>query len=298
MTAPAIERTRRPESDDDVDLERPWVAIVWNDPINLMSYVAWVFQQLFGYSKEKANRLMLDVHTRGGRGVHRQPRAGRARRRATACRRAVGHRGAGLTRWARYAVAGGGSGSTSTTTRWRWCCCADRHRCSSCSATATRRPSRGRSAGRQRDPDELGAAARRDRSGPVETPRDPALLRLLPDGYRNDDDAAGEFRRLTESGLRATKRAALQRLVDDLTSAARAGTRTAVPDRPRRGRAPGVAAGDHGPAAGVRHPDRGDRGHGRRAGDRGRRTRRARPRSPRTTGCPGAGRDRRSADRR
>jgi hypothetical protein len=56
-------------------------------------------------------------------------------------------------------------------------------------------------------------------SGPVETPRDPALLRLLPDGYRNDDDAAGEFRRLTESGLRATKRAALQRLIDDLTSA-------------------------------------------------------------------------------
>lgn len=53
--------------------------------------------------------------------------------------------------------------------------------------------------------------------GPVETPRDPALLRLLPDGYRNDDDAAGEFRRLTESGLRATKRAALQRLVDDVS---------------------------------------------------------------------------------
>jgi hypothetical protein len=55
-------------------------------------------------------------------------------------------------------------------------------------------------------------------SGPVEPPRDPALLRLLPDGYRNDDDAAGEFRRLTESGLRATKRAALQRVVDDLSA--------------------------------------------------------------------------------
>jgi hypothetical protein len=54
--------------------------------------------------------------------------------------------------------------------------------------------------------------------GPVEPPRDPALLRLLPDGYRNDDDAAGEFRRLTESGLRATKRAALQRVVDDLAA--------------------------------------------------------------------------------
>jgi hypothetical protein len=55
-------------------------------------------------------------------------------------------------------------------------------------------------------------------SGPVETPQDPALLRLLPDGYRNDDDAAGEFRRLTESSLRTTKRDALQRVVDDLSA--------------------------------------------------------------------------------
>lgn len=54
--------------------------------------------------------------------------------------------------------------------------------------------------------------------GPVETPRDPALLRLLPDGYRNDDDAAGEFRRLTEASLRSTKRAALQRFVEDLSA--------------------------------------------------------------------------------
>jgi hypothetical protein len=54
--------------------------------------------------------------------------------------------------------------------------------------------------------------------GPVETPRDPALLRLLPDGYRNDDDAAGEFRRFTEASLRSTKRAALQRFVDDLAA--------------------------------------------------------------------------------
>jgi ATP-dependent Clp protease adaptor protein ClpS len=65
MSAPAIERTQQPAADDDVDLDRPWVAIVWNDPINLMSYVAWVFQKLFGYSKEKANRLMLDVHNKG-----------------------------------------------------------------------------------------------------------------------------------------------------------------------------------------------------------------------------------------
>jgi ATP-dependent Clp protease adaptor protein ClpS len=43
----------------------PWVVIVWNDPINLMSYVTWVFQKLFGYSKQKATSLMMDVHEKG-----------------------------------------------------------------------------------------------------------------------------------------------------------------------------------------------------------------------------------------
>ena len=43
----------------------PWVVIVWNDPINLMSYVSWVFRKLFGYSKDKADLLMLDVHHKG-----------------------------------------------------------------------------------------------------------------------------------------------------------------------------------------------------------------------------------------
>jgi ATP-dependent Clp protease adaptor protein ClpS len=65
MSAPSVERTQQPDSDEAVDPDRPWVAIVWNDPINLMSYVAWVFQDLFGYSKDKANRLMLDVHHKG-----------------------------------------------------------------------------------------------------------------------------------------------------------------------------------------------------------------------------------------
>lgn len=45
--------------------DRPWVVLVWNDPINLMSYVTWVFQKLFGYSLEKATELMLDVHHKG-----------------------------------------------------------------------------------------------------------------------------------------------------------------------------------------------------------------------------------------
>jgi ATP-dependent Clp protease adaptor protein ClpS len=55
----------RPEIDEEVDQARPWVTIVWNDPVNLMSYVTYVFQEYFGYAKEKAEKLMLDVHHRG-----------------------------------------------------------------------------------------------------------------------------------------------------------------------------------------------------------------------------------------
>ncbi|MFM7080417.1 MAG: ATP-dependent Clp protease adapter ClpS, partial [Actinomycetota bacterium] len=51
--------------DVSVDIDRPWVVIVWNDPINLMSYVTWVFQKLFGYNLEKATALMMDVHEKG-----------------------------------------------------------------------------------------------------------------------------------------------------------------------------------------------------------------------------------------
>jgi ATP-dependent Clp protease adaptor protein ClpS len=54
-----------PVGDTDVRPDRPWIVLVWNDPINLMSYVTWVFQKLFGYSKEKATLLMLDVHHKG-----------------------------------------------------------------------------------------------------------------------------------------------------------------------------------------------------------------------------------------
>jgi ATP-dependent Clp protease adaptor protein ClpS len=63
QASPTIERVDRPSEDDRPD--RPWVAIVWNDPINLMSYVTYVFQKLFGYSREKATKLMLDVHHKG-----------------------------------------------------------------------------------------------------------------------------------------------------------------------------------------------------------------------------------------
>lgn len=55
----------RPSADEAIEHERPWVVVVWNDPVNLMTYVTWVFQTLFGYPREKAERLMWDVHTKG-----------------------------------------------------------------------------------------------------------------------------------------------------------------------------------------------------------------------------------------
>ncbi|MGH9304515.1 MAG: ATP-dependent Clp protease adapter ClpS [Acidimicrobiales bacterium] len=57
-----------------VALDLPWLVIVWNDPVNLMSYVTYVFQKLFGYSKSKAHKLMLDVHTKGRAVVSSGPR--------------------------------------------------------------------------------------------------------------------------------------------------------------------------------------------------------------------------------
>src|SRR3954467_12005285 len=63
LSAPV--EVEEPTHDQSVEEERPWVVIVWNDPINLMEYVTFVFQKLFGYSLEKATKLMLDVHQKG-----------------------------------------------------------------------------------------------------------------------------------------------------------------------------------------------------------------------------------------
>jgi ATP-dependent Clp protease adaptor protein ClpS len=71
-TAPA--EVKEPEVGDEVREDRPWVVIVWNDPVNLMSYVTYVFQKLFGYPKEKAHKLMLDVHYKGKAVVSSGPR--------------------------------------------------------------------------------------------------------------------------------------------------------------------------------------------------------------------------------
>ena len=63
--APAEVEVEQTVEGDDPEHERPWVVIVWNDPINLMSYVTLVFQKLFGYSREHATKLMLQVHYEG-----------------------------------------------------------------------------------------------------------------------------------------------------------------------------------------------------------------------------------------
>ena len=75
-TAPIeTERPDRDTEDDDVPApEVPWVVIVWNDPVNLMTYVTWVFQRLFGYPREAATKLMLDVHHKGKAVVANGPR--------------------------------------------------------------------------------------------------------------------------------------------------------------------------------------------------------------------------------
>ncbi len=65
MAGTAPVEVERPDVDEVTDLDTPWIVLVWNDPINLMSYVTYVFQTLFGYSREKATSLMLDVHEKG-----------------------------------------------------------------------------------------------------------------------------------------------------------------------------------------------------------------------------------------
>jgi ATP-dependent Clp protease adaptor protein ClpS len=54
-----------PDTRVETERDLPWVTIVWNDPVNLMSYVTYVFQTVFGYAKPKAEKLMLDVHHKG-----------------------------------------------------------------------------------------------------------------------------------------------------------------------------------------------------------------------------------------
>jgi len=62
-TAPV--ELERPAGDTDLRPDLPWITLVWNDPVNLMSYVSYVFRSYFGHSPEKADELMLQVHHEG-----------------------------------------------------------------------------------------------------------------------------------------------------------------------------------------------------------------------------------------
>jgi len=61
LTDPTIEK--QTESEEELDI--PWQVVVHNDPVNLMTYVTMVFQRVFGYPREKAERHMLEVHHQG-----------------------------------------------------------------------------------------------------------------------------------------------------------------------------------------------------------------------------------------
>ncbi|HET8718173.1 MAG TPA: ATP-dependent Clp protease adapter ClpS [Nocardioidaceae bacterium] len=68
VSTPAPVEIEQPTGDELTSLASPWVTIVWNDPVNLMSYVTFVFQTYFGYPRKKAEKLMMEVH-RDGRSV-------------------------------------------------------------------------------------------------------------------------------------------------------------------------------------------------------------------------------------
>jgi ATP-dependent Clp protease adaptor protein ClpS len=63
--ASATKTTPETESETKTRLARPWNVIVHDDPVTLMSYVTNTFMEVFGYPREKAHRLMMEVHTSG-----------------------------------------------------------------------------------------------------------------------------------------------------------------------------------------------------------------------------------------
>lgn len=72
--AVAPTRERDPGTQDDVTHDGPWDVIVWDDPVNLMSYVVFVFRRVFGFPEPIARKLMLEVHHQGRALVASEPR--------------------------------------------------------------------------------------------------------------------------------------------------------------------------------------------------------------------------------
>lgn len=71
---PVLDPFAEPVGDESVEEVRPWLVIVWDDPVNLMSYVTLVLRRVFGLPKEQAERLMLRVHREGRAVVAAEPR--------------------------------------------------------------------------------------------------------------------------------------------------------------------------------------------------------------------------------
>jgi ATP-dependent Clp protease adaptor protein ClpS len=74
LSAPSTVPVRDEETDQDVTFAGPWDVIVWDDPVNLMSYVVYVFRKVFGFPEPVARKLMLDVHHKGKALVASEPR--------------------------------------------------------------------------------------------------------------------------------------------------------------------------------------------------------------------------------
>jgi ATP-dependent Clp protease adaptor protein ClpS len=76
LAGPASAPVVDPDLDEatDVDPDRPWDVIVWDDPVNLMTYVVFVLRRIFGYPEPVARRLMLEVHHKGRALVATEPR--------------------------------------------------------------------------------------------------------------------------------------------------------------------------------------------------------------------------------
>ncbi len=72
--APGLRTENETHTEASASLADPWVTIVWNDPVNLMTYVTYVFESYFGYPPSRARTLMLQVHREGRAVVSTGPR--------------------------------------------------------------------------------------------------------------------------------------------------------------------------------------------------------------------------------
>ena len=223
-------------------VERPWQTMVWDDPVNRMSYVTFVFQKYFGYDKKKAEKQMLEVHQDGSSTVS----DGSRRRWSATCRRCTSTaggprwRGSGRERLPRHRRNGG---LVATFTGFE----ADLLR-SLASQLVELLRNEAAVAGHDADPLE----AMLDFSGPTTEPEDPVLARPSPTAYHDDDEAAGEFRRYTETELRNGKAAGAATVIDileeaglppELTEEQLASTSSSTSPPPRPGCGPSPTCG-------------------------------------------------------